>query len=385
MADAPRHAARARKSSLGGSPEETLARLVLEESLAVESGESVAIETWAHALPWARPFVWEARRLGADPSLIVEDEAAFFRSLAIGRRRHLPNANPAHAATHAAYVYLGGPEAFPRLLGLPSRDFEAIVRWQGPAWWRAARRSGLRAANLAIAGVTETAADRFGVDPSSWRRDVLRASLVPPSRLARSGEAVLADLRPGRRLAIRHANGTEIHTVLDRSPPFLEDGRVDAADRRSGRFWTQVPSGLLAVPLRPGATEGTWETNRPVYDRFSEPSVSVGARFVFDSGRLREFSFDRGGESFAAALGRQHIHRAAPALVTIGLNPEIGRTPELGELAAGAIGLWIGAGPPAVGGERGRFSYLSTLDGADVELDGRPWFTAGRATPRRRR
>jgi len=359
-------------------PEEALARVVIDRGLAVRPQETVTIETWSHALPWARALVLECRRRGAEPTLVVEDEDAFFRSLPLRDARRLPRA-PAALAEHSdAYVYLGGPEHFPRLLGLPPDDLEAVLARHDPRWWRAARRVGLRAARLAIAGVTDVAASRFGVDPTVWRREVVRASLVDPDRLHRAARRLTGRIARARRVRITHPNGTDLSVELDPRRWMVEDGRVDRADRRAGRIWTEVPSGLVAVPLDEGFAEGGWEANRPVYDRFADPPVALGARFVFRRGRVDDWSFDRGGEPFARAYARGGRGRDVPGALTFGLNPDLTKAPELGEIAEGTVGLLLGDNRAAGGRRRARFSYLTTLAEASVELDGRPWIVDGR-------
>lgn len=361
-----------------GRPEEALARIVLDRCLRIRPGEAVTIETWTHALSWARPFVLETRRRGATPTLVVEDEDAFFRSLPLSPARGVPMATSTLVEQSDAYVYLGGPEAFPRLLGLTGSDLEAVITRHDPSWWRAARRVGLRAARLAIAGVTATAASRYSVDLEGWRNEVVRASLIDPERLGRAAERLVRRLAVSHRIEIRHGNGTRLTVETEGSPPLVEDGRIDLADRRAGRIWTQVPTGLVAVPLVPGSAEGTWESNRPVYDRFAEPSVALGARFSFHRGRLLEIGFDRGGESFAAEYARGGRGRDIVGAITFGLNPAISRAPELGEIALGSLGLLLGDNRPIGGRNRSRFSYLTTLAEADVDLDGQPWLVGGR-------
>ncbi|MGA8604549.1 MAG: hypothetical protein WB788_05745, partial [Thermoplasmata archaeon] len=129
-------------------PEDRLAQVVLDQCLAVRRGETLTVETWDHALPWARAFVLEARRRGCEPTLVVEDEAAFFRSLAQSGSRTVPSAPAAIAEASDAYVYFPGPEHFPRLLGLSAEELDAVLGRHGAGWWRAARRAGLRAARI---------------------------------------------------------------------------------------------------------------------------------------------------------------------------------------------------------------------------------------------
>ncbi|MGA8092427.1 MAG: hypothetical protein WB984_08050 [Thermoplasmata archaeon] len=365
-------------------PEDRLAQMVLDQCLGVRRGETVTVETWNHTLPWARAFVLEARRRGCEPTLVVEDEEAFFRSLAQSGSGSVPSAPAALAEASDAYVYFPGPEQFPRLLGLSTDELEAVVGRHGPGWWRAARRAGLRAARIAVAGATPTAAARFRVDRDAWQRELVLGSLVSPDRLARAAGRLVRRLHRAHRVHLRHPNGTDLTVELLRVPPVIEDGRVDRADRRAGRLWTQIPTGVVAVPLAPGVAEGVWESNRETYDRFSDPPATFGARFTFHRGRLAEYSFDQGGAAFARAYARGGRGREAPGALTFGVNPAISHAPEVEEVAAGTVGLLLGGNRSLGGRNPSRFAYLTTLAGANVELDGDPFLEEGALVPGRR-
>ncbi len=214
-------------------PEDRLAQVVLDQCLAVRRGETLTVETWDHALPWARAFVLEARRRGCEPTLVVEDEAAFFRSLAQSGSRTVPSAPAAIAEASDAYVYFPGPEHFPRLLGLSAEELDAVLGRHGAGWWRAARRAGLRAARIAVAAATAPAAARFGVDRDAWQRELVQGSLVAPDRLARAAGRLVRRLHRARQVHLHHPNGTDLTVEVLRAPPVVEDGRVDRADRRA--------------------------------------------------------------------------------------------------------------------------------------------------------
>ena len=360
------------------SSEDRLARMVLGQCLRVRAGETVTVETWNHALPWARAFVLEARRRGCEPTLVVEDEEAFFGSLAQSGAATIPRAPITLVRSSDAYVYFPGPEQFSRLLGLSNDELEAVVgRHARPEWRRTAHRVHLRAARMAVAAATPAAAARFGVDRDAWEQELVRGSLVPPVQLARRAAHLVRRLRRARRVRVHHANGTDLALELLRAPPIVEDGRADRTDRQGGRHWTQVPTGVVAVPLVPGAAEGVWEANRATYDRFSNPAVSVGARFTFRRGRLTEYSFDRGGAAFSRAYLRGGHGRELPGALTFGLNPAISRAPEVGEVAEGTVGLLLGGNRMLGGRNSSSFAYLSTILGASVELDGERFLDEG--------
>ncbi|MGP8078346.1 MAG: hypothetical protein ACLQD8_07040 [Thermoplasmata archaeon] len=355
--------------------EEILARAVLSDYLGLRSGETVTIEAWSHALPWARSFVVEARRMGAEPLLAVEDEEAFFRTLALLPRKVVPLAPSSLAASSDAYVYFGGPETFPRLLGIRPDDRRTLLARHGPRWREAARRARMRVARLAIASATPPAAERYGADLDSWRDELLAASAVGPDRLARAARPILRRLARARRIRIRHSNGTDLSAALATGSVRIEDG---SSVRGPPRYSTEIPTGRIVAFLGTRTAHGAWEANRAVYDRFAETPVQLGARFRFAEGRLREFSFDRGGESFAATYARGGRGRDAAGAIILGLNPRIARAPEVGDLAAHSVSLLLGGTGELGGRNRSPFTLLSTLAEGDVDLDGRPWLAGGR-------
>ena len=353
-------------------PAAALARSTLGDYLALRRGEPVTVEAWSSSLGWARPFVVDARRLGARPLLALEDEDAFFRSLEDGGR--VPTAPRALAQLGGAYVYLPGPQAFPRLLGLRPQELRsALERHDGP-WRAAARRSGLRGARLAIATVSTLAAARYGVDLDGWRDEVVRASMVPSSTLGRTARPLVRRLARARRATIRHGNGTSLE--LDLRPHRWSEA-TGRPVRPGATLWTDLPTGCLRIAVRPGSADGAWEANRPAYDRWGDTAVGLGARFLFESGRLREVSFDRGGEIFGTARDARRTLRPTVVELSVGLNPQVSRAPEVGELEIGTLGLALAAGTAGSPGSR-RWSFRSLLHGADVNLDGHPWLVGGR-------
>ncbi len=358
-------------------PETTVARATLVGHLGVAPGEPVTIEAWSPALDWARAFVVEARRLAAEPVLALEDEEGFFRSLARGGP--VPTAPAALAGLGGAYVYLGGPEAFPRLFALGPEERALALERHGTAWRAAARASRLRGARLAVAGVTRTAAARFGINLETWRDEVVQASVVPPSRLASHAAFALRRLARARRMTIRHPNGTRLELELRPGRWVEEAGRPVRDLHRADAIWSNLPSGRIVLPVDAGSASGTWEANRPTYDRWGETPVGVGGRFAFKDGVLQEFAFDRGGEAFTALGPRAGRSPGVVGAVSLGLNPKISRAPEVGDLATGRLGLRFSV--PRRPGSRAspRPYYVSELQGGEVELDGRLWLSDGRA------
>ncbi len=354
---------------------DAVARVVLECYLGVRRGESVTVESWTHALPWARALVLEARRRGAVPTLVLEDEETFFRSIASMGSAVVPLIRPPAGPRGGAHVYLGGPAEFGRLWGLPFRDRDRLLARHDPRWWATARRDRTRAVRLAVADATPAAAARYEVDRDAWEAELVRASLVDPFRLAGAAARLVRALGRGRRLHIRHPNGTDLRVERADRSPAVDQGVPDPG---AGVVWSRIPSGLVVLPLRAGPTSGRWESNRPSYDRFAPSPVSSGGRLTFHGGRLTEVEFDRGGQPFADVLLRVGRRRVRAAAVTVGVNPGIARAPELEALAEGTVGVVVADVPYRPDGMGPRFGYLASLAEADVDVDGRPWLRSGR-------
>src|ERR1700732_908298 len=88
------------------------ARSILTRNLAVQKGERVMIETWTHTLPWAAAMAREARRLGARPLVVYEDEAGYWDSIAAGEEKLLgkPGKHEWAAVEKSdVYVFFSGP------------------------------------------------------------------------------------------------------------------------------------------------------------------------------------------------------------------------------------------------------------------------------------
>ena len=357
---------------------EALARTVLGRNLAVRSGESVVIESWPHTLDAARAFVTEARRRGARPTVLYEDERAWWQAVQDGRFGPLGALGKAEAGAIAgadAYIYFWGPEDRPRLTRLPPKQRAAATGYN-EEWYRRARASGLRGARMTLGQVTAPAARALHLPLGPWRRQMIAAGSVEVGRMRRAGERIRRRLERGSEMTVRHPNGTDLTIPLARRHFTLDVGEVPPAGRR-GRYETLAnnPSGQLRVAVDGSAARGDLVGNRPIYlayDRYD------GARWSFRDGRLTRFKLDSGAAKF------RRDYRAAPAgrdrfgFFAIGLNPRARELPPCEDFEAGP--LLIGDGNNAFSGGRNRNPFLgyALLGGATVEVDGTPIVRDGR-------
>jgi leucyl aminopeptidase (aminopeptidase T) len=349
-------------------PAEALARAVLDRALRVRRGERLTIESWNHGLAWARALVVGAHVRGVPPTLVLRDEDAYFETLAGPGAGALVSALAAERREADAVVRLDGPEAFPRLLGLPTDELDRLLRATTRAVRPRAPRG--RVLRLRVADVTPIAAERFGVDLDRWRDEVVRASLVDPAGLAAAGRRLSHLVRPRSQVRIRHPNGTDLGFSVSRRPARVDTGVPGPGDL------AELPAGRWVVPVAPGSARGEFETNRATYDRFADDPVALRGRLEFGDGRLRGFEGDRASEAFAAFV-RTGKGRVRLLALAIGLNPEVRRAPEILDLADGTVSLVVGDPRGRAAGRLPRFVFLASLAGADLAADDRPIVARG--------
>ncbi|MCI4354829.1 MAG: aminopeptidase [Thermoplasmata archaeon] len=359
-------------------PHALLARRVLADNLKVRKGESVLIESWTHSLPYARAFVQEARRLGARPNVLYEDEAAWWDSIKanrLGGFKTLSDAERGALEGTDVYIYFWGPEDRPRLQGMPDSLQEKVTGFN-EEWYRVAHKAGVRGCRMTLGQATDSAAKRLGVNGAQWRSRMVRAGSVDTETLVRKGRATAKMLESGQELRIRHPNGTDLRLALSRVHTRVDSGRLDAAAlKRQYGMLANNPSGQVLAAIDGGAAEGTVVSNRPVflgYERYE------GIRWTFSDGHLTERSYATGGKVFERDFGKAPKGRDELGLISVGLNPESKELIPLEDTEEGAVLFGIGNNGFVGGKIRIPFQGYALLGGATVEVDGTPIARSGR-------
>ncbi|MGD0249816.1 MAG: hypothetical protein ABSB97_02855 [Thermoplasmata archaeon] len=357
-----------------------VARVLLGNALAVKRGEHVAIVSWNHTLAWASACVAEARRLGARPFLLLEDEAAFWRSLDLAPATHrwsgLSGPVRAAIARADAVVYFPGPADRPRLHALPPNLLTPFLGNEDD-WLRQTRVAHVRGVRCLLGYASDAQAEHWGVPGATWRSQLIRGITdVDYAWLGRTATRAARLLAHGRELRVMAPNGTDVRLRLLGRNPWVDDGRVDAEDRRRGRTLTAAPSGSVVVAVDERTTEGTAVANRP---SFLSGGRAEGGEWEIEGGRLRNYWYTEGGESFETEFAAAPRGRETVSLFALGLNPALpAGVPQAEDQEEGTVTLAVG-GNTLYGG-RNRCRYLSwlTIGEATVAVDGKPLSDRGK-------
>ncbi|MCI4372181.1 MAG: aminopeptidase [Thermoplasmata archaeon] len=355
-----------------------VAQNVLSNTLRIRKGENVVIEAWSESLPWAKPFVVEARRMGANPLMLYEDEESFWDALKTGQSRHTGRVGAhewAALGKTAAYVFFFGPSEWPRFDDIPPKQ-QAGVAAYNQEWYRRAAKAKIRGARLYLGRTSQLAADRWKLDLDAWRDEMARASLVPPADLHRMGTRVANRLRKGKLVKVSHSNGTEVSFRLGKFPILLDDAVVDAADLKAGNNMATIPGGVVGLSIDHQSADGTIVGNHTTYP---DAGPVTGTRWTFVDGHLTEQSYESGGGPTEAAYAKApRAGRDRLSFFSVGLNPEITKIPQMEDQELGAALFHIGGNTFRGGENASPFGTWTVVKGADVSIDGKSLIEDGR-------
>jgi len=356
-----------------GSPT-AVARTLVGPALGLRRGEHLVVASWNHTLAWATAVVQEARRVGANPLLLLEDEAAFWGSVDGTRstRGWAVVPPPVRAALrHAdALIYFPGPADRPRLHALPPPLLDPLLG-RDEAWYRLARAAQVRSIRCLLGYASDAQAEHWHVPGATWRSQLIRGiTMAEYGEVARSAARAARTLERGRRLRITAANGTDLRVALRGRRAWIDDGQVDAEDRRRGRFFATAPSGTLVVAVAEGSAEGTAVANRPSY---LGSGRAVGGQWEVEHGRLRNYWYTEDGGAFESEFGAAPKGREVVGLFGLGLNPALAPgVPQAEDAEVGTVTIAIGGNSLYGGRNRCPFLAWITIGDATVAVDDTP-------------
>ena len=358
----------------GAASPPTVARALVGSALELRRDEHLVVLSWNHTLPWASATVAEARRVGAHPVLFLEDETAFWRAVDLARPTArwatLPRTARAALQRADAILYFPGPADRPRLRGLPE-DLRTPLLGHEDRWLAPRSPTGPRRVRCLLGYASDAAAELWGIPGAMWRSQLLRGiSEADYARITEAGRRAERLLATGRELRITGDDGTDVRLGLRHRAPWLDDGRVDAADRRQGHPVATSPPGMIVVAVDERSATGTAVANRP---SFLGSGRAVGGLWEIEGGRLRNYWYSEGAEAFESEFATAPRGRETVSLVALGLNRALrAGVPHAEDEEEGTVTIAIGGNSAYGGANRCRFLSWVAIGGATVAVDGVP-------------
>jgi leucyl aminopeptidase (aminopeptidase T) len=314
-----------------------LARRIVGESVQLKSGETITIETWNNGLDFAREVVKEARRIGAYPLLILEDEDAYLSSL-----ENQPNESTGKMGAHEysllsasnAYVFIPGPPIGMYSPMVPREKGSAMTAYNS-SWYETAEKSKVRGVRLSFGYAGKDLAKLLGKTPNQIVAHQVRASLVRPEELRKLGQPITTLLQEGAVAKIEGGGESLSFTLMGKSG--MEDGVTDQGDIAAANNVSYIPGGMVWKEVDKSSANGTVKLS-PSLTRLG--TIQSG-RLTFENGRLTRWeSSDRRSKSMMDSIfGEVAEDKRTLSLLTIGINPLLQFGYAVDRFVLGSIGL----------------------------------------------
>lgn len=357
-----------------------LAEAVVASQLKLRRNENLLIETWSHTLPFAAAMVVEARRLGARPLLIVEDESAYWRSLdlapTVARWSGVGHHEWAALAKSHGYVFFPGPADRVRFRSLPAATRAKLVGYNAE-WYRRAKAARVRGVRCVLGYATDVQAAHWGVPAGPWRAALIRGTVEADYRqIEGDARRVAHRLQTGTTLRITGSNGSDLSVRLRRRTPRIDDGVISRDDLAHGHNLTNSPPGVVGVAVDERSASGLVVANRP---SFLPAGRVEGGQWEVKDGRLVNAWYTDGQATFDTGYQAAPKNRDVLGFVSVGLNPALAPgTAQVEDQEAGAVTLGIGENASYGGTNRSPFVSWVVLGEATVAVDGKPVVDRGK-------
>lgn len=152
------------KASSNAALYSQLAKKIVSDSIHLNQGDSVTVETWNNGLGFAKEVVKEARKVGALPILLLEDEEAYVSALKTTPKESLGKMGKHEynlLSSTDAYVFIPGPPLGVYIPMVPKEEGSAATSYNS-SWYEAAEKAGVRGVRLTFGYVGQDVAKLLG-------------------------------------------------------------------------------------------------------------------------------------------------------------------------------------------------------------------------------
>ena len=306
--------------SAGSTDEDLLrkvAKRILTQSLSLKKGESLTVETWNNGLPFARQVVLEARRMGAIPLLILEDEDAYVRGVPVTPKDVLGRMGKHEYKLISgtdAYVFIPGPVLGSYSRRLP-RDEVASSTAYGDGWYKAAAKAKLRGVRLAFGYIGEDAPSLLGKSIKTIVTHQLEAALADYRGLGKKARSLSSAMKKGAHGVVK-TPGSKLELTFT-GVHELDDGVVDQKDLQEENNVCYIPPGYVYAGLEPSSVSGSFAFS-PTVTRFG---VIEDGSIEFKDGDVVGWSSKSSGPALEKLAAAASANAKRASSLTVGLNP----------------------------------------------------------------
>jgi leucyl aminopeptidase (aminopeptidase T) len=325
------------KTSSNSALYSQLAKRIVSDSVHLKQGDSVTIETWNNGLEFAREVVKEARKVGALPILILEDEEAYLSGL-----KNTPKESLGKMGKHEynllsltdAYVFIPGPPIY-TYAPMVSREEGSAATSYNSSWYEAAGNAGVRGVRLTFGYVGQDVAKLLGKKRDEIVRRHLRASLLDANVVHDSGDPILGLLNDGVEAKLE-TGGNSLLLRLN-GDTGIEDGIADEADVATKNNISYIVPGMIWKEVDSTTAFGSVK----ISGALTRLGLVGESTLEFENGKLVRWSSKNKStqQKLDTIVGGLSPEKRVLSMVTIGLNPLLPYGYAQDRFVLGSLGL----------------------------------------------
>lgn len=315
-----------------------VASKLLSESLHLKKGESITIETWNDGLPFAQQAVIEARKIGAIPLVVFEDEEAFVQGAkrmdkdVLGKMgRH----ELGMLSGSDAYVFIPGHPLSAYYSGLSAQEKSASIGYNSE-WYDAAEKAKLRGVRMSFGYATKEMAKILGKPAGKIVTHQLTGFLrTDLSSLGDKGRRLAKLMQNGVTCTVTSSDGSKLEFQL-RGSADVEDGVIDESDLLQGQNMHYLPPGYVSQKIDPSLATGKVKVFATT--RFG---IVKDATLEFDSGKLVKWESKTSKKELEKTVESIEEESRKLGTLLIGMNPALKLGYGVDRFVSGSISLNI--------------------------------------------
>ena len=350
---------------------EELARMVVRDTLNINSNDVVTVTTWDHTIDVANAMVVECFKQGADAMMSLWTDEYYYGMLKELSEESLGVCSKiceAFTETETATINMFGPKNPEGLKSLPNSKVNAWFEAERKAHYPRNVERKIRNVSLPFAMLTPERAKVYGFDLGNWKRAVDVALMQDLKKLKEKGHRFAVALDKAYVVHLTAPNGTDLVFELGKRAAHVDDGIIDGEDIRKKSLDTQLPAGSILTTI-----PGTSGSGRAVFDRpLQVMGLTVeGIEWEFKDGKVTSMKARKNAEVISKQFSAASGDRDRIGWLQIGLNAEAEYGYLMDHIVEGAVQIGIGDNEYIGGKNTSSFGMPATLSKATLEIDGK--------------
>lgn len=350
---------------------EELAKIVVRDSLKINSSDVVTITTWDHTIDVANAMAVECFKQGADAIISLWTDEYYYgllNELSEESLRTPSRICEAFTEAETATINMYGPKNPKGLKKLSPSKLNAWGEGEKKAHYPRSIERKIRNVNLPLALLTPERAKVYGFNFEKWKNVMNKALTMDLKKIAETGRHIAATLEKAHKAQLTAPNGTNLTFEVGKRPVHVDDGIIDKKDIAKKSLDAQLPAGSVLTTLIETSGNGKVIFNQPLQQMGFNVS---GIKWHFKEGKLTSMTARKNLEPILKQFEKASGDKDKIGFLQIGLNPKAEYGYLMDYIVEGAVQLGIGENEYLGGKNSSSFSMAATLSKATLKIDGK--------------